>query len=99
MSIEDSLVLSTLLGNAQTVAHAIIALKVYDTARRERTQRIVESSRETGFIMTGKGKETGLNLKVLKEKLPQRWNFIINFDNKKHCEEAVELMESLTTNV
>lgn len=99
MSIEDALVLSTLLGNAQTVAHALIALKVYDTARRERTQRIVESSRETGVIMTGKGKVTGLNLKVLKEELPQRWDFIINFDNKKHCDEAVELMKSLTKDV
>lgn len=96
MSVEDSLVLSTLLGRAQTVAHAIVALEVYDTVRRERTQKIVESSRETGIIMTGKGKKTGLSLKSLREELPQRWDFIINFDIRKHCEEAIELMESLT---
>lgn len=96
MSIEDSLVLSTLLGRAETVAHAIVALKVYDTVRRERTQRIVESSRETGVMMTGKGKKTGLNLKNLKEELSQRWDFIINFDIQEHCEEAIQLMESFS---
>lgn len=99
MSIEDSLVLSTLLGHAKTVAHAIIALEVYDKVRLERTQKIVESSRETGVMMTGKGKKTGLNLKSLKEELPQRWDFIINFDNKKHCDQAIELMESLLKNI
>lgn len=94
MSIEDSLVLSTLLGRAQTVAHAVVALEVYDTVRRERTQKIVVSSRETGIIMTGKGSKTGLKLENLKEELPHRWDFIISFDNKKHCEDAIKLMES-----
>ncbi|ROV86841.1 hypothetical protein VMCG_10897 [Cytospora schulzeri] len=93
MSIEDSLILSTLLRRAATPAEAQIALEVYDRVRRPRTQRIVESSRGTGIIMTGKGEE-GLDLAWLKQNLLPRWDFILDFDNKKHRDEALEMMES-----
>ena len=53
VSIEDSLILSTLLGRIKTTAEARIALKIYDQVRRPRTQRIVESSRGTGWIVAG----------------------------------------------
>ena len=53
MSIEDSLILSTLLGRAKTPVEVLTALKVYDQVRRPRTQRIVESSRATGDMLTG----------------------------------------------
>lgn len=92
MSVEDSLILSTLLGLAKTPAEAIAALRVYDLVRRPRTQKIVESSRGTGDIMTGKGPGTGLDLAKLKEKLLPRWDFIINLDNEKHAEEAKQLL-------
>lgn len=97
MTIEDSLILSTLLGRAFSPAEAIIALKVYDQSRRPRTQRIVESSRETGRILAGRGSETGLDLEKLREKLLPRWDFIIDFDNEKHRDEALELMEAELT--
>jgi salicylate hydroxylase len=93
MSIEDSLVLSTLLGRAKKPRDAAVALKVYDEVRRPRTQRIVELSRETGLIMTGQGKETQLDLSKLKEKVLPRWDFILNIDMKQHRDEAVKLME------
>ncbi|KAI6084895.1 FAD/NAD(P)-binding domain-containing protein [Hypoxylon rubiginosum] len=93
MTIEDSLVLSTLLGRAKTPAEAQTALKVYDKIRRPRTQRIVESSRGTGMILNGRGEETGLDLGKLREKLLPRWDFIIDYDNKAHLKEAVDMME------
>lgn len=92
MSIEDSLILSTLLGRATDTVEAEVALKVYDRVRRPRTQRIVESSRGTGEILNGKG-EKGLDLAWLKQNLLQRWGFIIDFDNGKHRDEALEIME------
>lgn len=97
MTIEDSLILSSLLGRASSPAEAIIALKVYDQLRRPRTQRIVESSRETGKILAGRGFETGLDLEKLRDKLLPRWDFIIDFDNEKHRDEALELMEAELT--
>ena len=93
MSIEDSLILSTLLGRSKTRIEALTALKVYDRVRRPRTQRIVESSRGTGLIVNGLGEETGLDPGKLKEKLLRRWDFIIDFDNEKARDEAVEMME------
>lgn len=93
MSIEDSLILSTLLGRATNAADAAVALRVYDEERRPRTQRIVESSRGTGLIVSGRGEETGLDLNKLKEKLLPRWGFIITFDVEKHRDEALKKYE------
>ncbi|KAK2606056.1 hypothetical protein QQS21_003574 [Conoideocrella luteorostrata] len=92
MSIEDSLILSTLLGRSKTPAEATVALRVYDQVRRPRTQRIVESSKCTGIIMTGKGEETGLALEKLKQNILPRWDFILDFNNAKARDEAAELM-------
>lgn len=93
MSIEDCLILANLLGRAETPAEAQTALKVYDQARRPRTQRIVDSSRGTGTIITGRGEDTGLDLAKLKERLLPRWDFIIDFDVEKHRDEAVDMMD------
>ncbi|ROV97394.1 hypothetical protein VMCG_06904 [Cytospora schulzeri] len=93
MSVEDSFILSTLLGRAESLAQAGTALKVYDRVRRPRTQRMVESSRGTGTIVTGNGEDTRLDLEKLREKLLPRWDFIINLDIEKHRDEAVEMMD------
>jgi len=93
MSIEDSLILSALLGRAKTPAEALAALKVYDQVRRPRTQRIVESSRGTGLIMAGLGEETKLDFEKLRANLLPRWDFIVDSDNEKHRDEALEMME------
>ncbi|KAK7697197.1 hypothetical protein SLS64_013802 [Diaporthe eres] len=95
MAIEDSLVLSTLLGRAETAAQASLALEVYDQVRRPRTQRVVESSRGTGMMRTGLDREVGLDLSKFRQRLLSRWDFIIDFDNKQHCGDAEAVMERL----
>ncbi|KAI1121715.1 salicylate hydroxylase [Nemania abortiva] len=92
MSLEDSLILSTLLGRARSCAAALIALKVYDQVRRPHTQRVVESSRVTGEILTGRGVGIGLDVEKLKESLSTRWDFILNSDNGKQRDDALEMM-------
>ncbi|KAI1406718.1 hypothetical protein F4819DRAFT_501864 [Hypoxylon fuscum] len=93
MSIEDTLILSTLLGRAKSSTEALAALKAYDQVRRPRTQRIVDSSRGTGIILTGKGEQTGLEMKK-SGTLLQRWDFIIDIDMEKHRDEAIQLMDA-----
>ncbi|KAJ5279594.1 salicylate hydroxylase [Penicillium angulare] len=93
MSLEDALILSTLLGLAKTRTEAQSALKVYDQVRRPRTQYIVDSSRVTGRILSGLGEETGLDIEKLKAKTLPRWPYIVDFDNEKARDEAVELMK------
>ncbi|KAI1394616.1 FAD/NAD(P)-binding domain-containing protein [Hypoxylon fuscum] len=92
MSIEDSLILSTLLGRAKTPVEALTALKVYDKIRRPRTQRIVESSRNMGTILTGNS-EMGLDPKKFMS-IMSRWDFIIDIDMKRHRDEALQMMEA-----
>lgn len=95
MAIEDSLVLSTLLGRAETPAQAVLALKAYERVRWQRTQRVVESSRGTGMMRTGLDAGVGLDLLKFRERLLPRWDFIIDFDNEQHCADALAVMEGL----
>ena len=90
MSIEDSLILSTLLGRAKTPVEALTALKVYDQVRRPRTQRIVESSRATGDMLTGTVK---LDPKTL-DSFMSSWDSIVDIDMEKHRDEALQMMEA-----
>lgn len=87
------MIMSTLLGDAETPKEATIALKVFDQVRRERTQRLVQSSYDTGTILTGQH-EAGLDAKELRKILAPRWDFILDFDNAKHREEALELLDA-----
>ncbi|KAI0192845.1 hypothetical protein F4808DRAFT_475441 [Astrocystis sublimbata] len=91
MSIEDSLILSTLLGRATTVTEAQAGLRAYDRIRRPRTQRIVESSWVTGKMLLGNEK-SGLEMKRLKNLL-SRWDFILDIDMLKHRDEAIQLID------
>ncbi|KAI1652135.1 salicylate hydroxylase [Daldinia loculata] len=93
MSIEDSLILSTLFGRAKTPTEALTALKVYDRVRRPRTQQIVESSRVTGDMIMGRSEEIGLDPKKFGSFM-SRWDFIIDIDMEKHRDEALQMMEA-----
>lgn len=44
------------------------------------TQRIVESSRVTGMIMSERGDGNGGNVEKMREGLKERWKFIYDFD-------------------
>lgn len=94
MAIEDSLILSTLLGRAKTPSQAVTALKSYNEIRRPRTQRIVDYSRINGWILTGQDKEAGLNAKGIAQTSEAHGfiNFIHNFDMEKHRDEAIKTM-------
>lgn len=97
MMVEDVVILSTLLGRATSTAEAVVALETYDEVRRSRTQEIVKSSRETGTILTGRGKETGMDLEKLQKKLLPRWDFIVNFDIGTHIDDARQRLENKLT--
>ncbi|KAL2282257.1 hypothetical protein FJTKL_11078 [Diaporthe vaccinii] len=95
MSVEDSFILSSHLSHAKTTKEAVHALKAYDEVRRPRTQRIVDSSRGTGVILTGRGGETKMPLDRVKEKLVNRWDFILDIDLEKHRDDAIAIMDGL----
>jgi salicylate hydroxylase len=94
MCIEDSMILSSLLGRAQTPGEALVALQVYDQVRRPRTRKIVSSSWETAKIFMALDEETKLVAEKLKVKLAPRWDFIVDFDVEKHRAEALDLFDA-----
>ncbi|KAI0388968.1 hypothetical protein F5Y17DRAFT_450934 [Xylariaceae sp. FL0594] len=90
ISIEDALVLSSLLAHAKDRDDALVALQAYDEVRRPRTQRVVESSRATGALLTG---AKVLDAETAKNFM-SRWDFIIDLDVKEHRDEALRLMDA-----
>lgn len=95
MSIEDSMILSSLLGRSKSHTQAIAALKAYDEVRRPRTQRIVESSRVMGWLATGQDKEVGLNAEGIGKKMDGFFDFIHDLNMQKHRDEAISLMDCI----
>lgn len=71
------------------------ALRAYDEVRRPRTQRIVESSRVTGMIMSGHGEGIGLHVEKMSEGLKERWEFIYDFDLERHKEDALAALKRI----
>lgn len=95
MSIEDSLILSTLLGRSRTQSDATAALRAYDEIRRPRTQRIVDASRTMGLLLTGRDEEARLSAKEIGRKSDGFFGFIHDLDVEKHREEAIKLMDEI----
>lgn len=100
MSIEDALILSSVLGRSKSQSEAKIALQVYDQTRRARTQRVVESSNGTGMIFTGTKADFDLyNIKQMKQHLKPRWDFIRFVDLTKDRDDAIELFRREVENM
>lgn len=91
-------ILPALLGGTQTVPEALVTLVVHDEIRRPRTQRLVEASREAGYMMMGQGKETRLDIDLLQEKLSSKWDFIHDLDVAKYWDEALAKVERKLAN-
>lgn len=93
MSIEDALILSTLLSRSKSRAEAAVALQTYDEVRRPRTQSIVESSKAVGKLTMGQDPELGaIDAAKMKGQFAKRWDYIMKFDNAKARDEAVARM-------
>lgn len=93
MSIQDALILSTLLERSDSPTEARSALQIYDRIRRP--QQVVDSSRETGYIFTGPCDDFDLRSpKAMRAHLPKRWDFIVDSDVEGHVEDAVKTMDA-----
>jgi salicylate hydroxylase len=94
MAIEDAYILSDLLGKCSSSSEIIPAFDVYDAVRLERTQRVVEESREQGKRLDMEGKGTGDDLKKLAEKLDTAVRWIWDEDLEAELAKAIEAFES-----
>ena len=94
-ALEDAAVLAAVLSKIKTPAQIEAAFKAYDSIRRPRAQAIVDSSRQTGRILTTLERDIGTDPQKLGAALAPRWGFIYDFDIGKHREKAVAAMEAL----
>lgn len=93
MSIEDALILSALLGQTKTSQEAQEALRIYDSTRRPRTQRVVRASHDQGVMWSGRGSETGLDATKLERDFSRGWDFIHFFDVEAHRNKARKILK------
>lgn len=92
---EDAMILGTLLGATEEPSGLGRAFQAYDAVRRERCQRVIDSSRGTGLIFCGQDPGAGLNPGKIMEALAPRWGFIADIDLAGYNEEALGKMRAL----
>ncbi|ROV94599.1 hypothetical protein VPNG_09200 [Cytospora leucostoma] len=92
---EDALILGTLLGETKVSSELAHAFQAYDAVRRDRTQRVIDSSRGTGLIFCGQDPDAGLDPKKIMGALAPRWGFISSIDLDAYKAEALEKFRAL----
>ncbi|KAI1411267.1 FAD/NAD(P)-binding domain-containing protein [Hypoxylon sp. FL1857] len=95
MAIEDAMILRNLFANISSTKEIEGVFKAFDTVRRPRCERIVNSSRETGFIFCGKDEEIQLDVNKIREALAPRWKCIDAIDYESHEDEAVNILREM----
>jgi len=98
-AIEDTMILRTLLASIRVPEQLDASLSAYDEVRRPRTQRIVESSRITGMIMSGRGEGIGVHTEKMRQGLKERWEFIYDLDIERHKEDALAALKRIESGV
>lgn len=89
------MILGTLLGEIKVPSELARALQAYDAVRRDRCQRVIDSSRGTGLIFCGQNPDAGLDPDKIRGVLAPRWGFIAGIDLEAYNEEALEKMKAL----
>lgn len=88
------MILGTLLAETKDPSGIARAFQAYDAVRRDRTQRVIDSSRGTGLIFCGQS-EAGLDPAKIMGLLAPRWGFIAGIDLVAYKEEALQKMKEL----
>lgn len=92
MAIEDAYVLSSLIGASDGPIGIEKAFKAYDAVRRERTQRLVSTSREMGHIWELEIEKYGGDWQKFIEDVDTRFLWIWKEDLKAEVAEGKKLM-------
>jgi salicylate hydroxylase len=92
MALEDAYVLSGLLGQVKEVDGIEEAFSVYDATRRERTQKLVITSREGGQMYELENKDISDDVEKLRHNLDSRQRWIWDHDLGKDMAKAREMM-------
>jgi salicylate hydroxylase len=92
-ALEDAVILGALFEQIRSPDEVDQVLRTYDAVCRPRSQRIAESSRQTGRILSGIADSIGLDPVKMHHALKDRWSFIHDFDLNGHIESAKALLK------
>ena len=92
MAIEDAYVLSHLLGQLKDVKGIKAAFKAFDVVRRERTQKLVSTSREAGHLWDLELEGVGGDVDKLKANIDKRMLWIWNENLEAEAELGKQIM-------
>lgn len=92
---EDALILGTLLGKVTRASEITHAFQAYSAVRRDRCQKVIDSSRGTGLIFCGQDPDAGLEPDKMIGLLAPRWGFIGGIDFDAYKEEALGKLKEL----
>ena len=99
MVIEDAYVLSSLLGKIKDSKHLEKVFEAYDTFRRPRAQKVVETSADAGELYDLEAEETGTCLDKIGKNVRIRWRWIWDIDLVTHLYEAENQLQKLLKDV
>ena len=88
MAIEDALVLSRLLAEVGDKSQLEKAFKAYDYVRRDRTQKLVTTSRDAGCLYEFQKPGVGDDVERLRANLEGRMKWVWDLDLEQHVEKA-----------
>lgn len=80
MALEDAYVLSCLIGQVRETKDLQRAFGQYEAVRKQRTQSLVQSSREQAALYDLEAQGVGDDVQKIAEILPHRWDWIWDYD-------------------
>ncbi len=93
MALEDAFVMGKILTNVKTAEGFEAAFKAYDAVRRPRTQRLVETSRQSGTMFDFELEGVKDNVEKIRDNLDVRFRWIWEEDLEASARRAEQLRE------
>lgn len=92
MAVEDAYVLSALLAQVRDVGRIESAFEAFDAVRKERTQRLVRTSREAGRLQDFELEGVGDDVQKFGENMQGRMGWIWDVDLRAEVEEGERIL-------
>ncbi|KAI2630915.1 FAD/NAD(P)-binding domain-containing protein [Hypoxylon sp. NC1633] len=90
LAVEDALILGHLLSRISSAGEIEAVFKAFDAVRRPRCQRVVDTSRATGRLLSGRNSQVGVDPKAMADELDVLFGHIDALDLEVHKQEALD---------
>lgn len=92
MALEDAYILANLVSRVTRREELGSALKAYDAVRRPRSQKLVQTSIQSGAMLDYEDQELGTDIERISKNIESRWNWIWYEDLQGELDQAITIM-------